>query len=1039
MSGSSGRVSTVIQAGNLKFLLPVLFFGGMVVSSAAGQAPGSASVTGQGAAEAQTLSANVDEVSLDLVAHDKKRKLVSDLKPEDFVVTDNEVPVKLKGLHLVTGDQSTEHLVTLLFDNFSGPSAKNAENTALKILKVLPSKGYSIATLGFIGRLRLIQGFTEDRNAVAQAVKTMTDNLDADKTPVLELTLSNSSVGSTTVKPNDKRITASEAAEKDLIAIARTGADPAGGARVDVKVRAQYQSLLTALESARQIQQDQHALSTLAGLLALVRSQQQFTARKCLIYFTARTQMDSHAKEMVQTITEAANQAGESVYVVDMNALDVGGQHQIDAAIGAQNVNFNPGPQAVPGSGGMATQVPTQQMGPGGPTSTAGMAVDWLRQGDPHPFAETKSPLAEMAMNTGGGYIDAQESLKRPLQQMVEDLTTYYQASYVPPFKEYDGSFRTIAIKPVRDGLNVKTKTGYVALAPGSAGGIRPFEAPLLKLLGQPDPPADLKFQAAVLHFGELPDGNTSTVAVEVPIAQLETRTDQHTNLFSAHVSIVAQIKDKSGTVVEHFAEDISRRGALETIEKDKSATINLQRHFPALPGQFTLEVAVLDRFSEKGGVKRIGFEVPPTQSSPSLSDIVLVRKVDTARDGDDPLEPMRFEKGRITPNLSGDVPQDAKSVSVFFILHPDAKSKDPVALEIEASRNGRPGKPSSVPLHLDNAQTAVPYMASFKSGLAPGDYEIKAVMSQGGKSSDQKISFTVEGDQRASSATLAANVAPGASAESSDALNTIAAGSMAPSNSSALSIVPITNPLPPPSQEEIKQLIADARDRALHYVDSLPNFMCIEVTSRSVDPSGAGRWKLRDTISELLSYRDKNETRTMLEVNGKVESANREGMKGAFSTGELGGVLQAVFLESAKADFEWKQTEALGTGTVQVFDYRVARNTSVFSVVGSNDKQIMVAFHGQVFIDALTRNIRRITLIADNLPADFPTRYTSIAVDYDYVAINAHDYLMPVSAELRLLQGRHDAVLNSMEFRNYRRFGSNMRIVTEPLPTDHP
>lgn len=50
--------------------------------------------------------------------------------------------------------------------------------------------------------------------------------------------------------------------------------------------------------------------------------------------------------------------------------------------------------------------------------------------------------------------------------------------------------------------------------------------------------------------------------------------------------------------------------------------------------------------------------------------------------------------------------------------------------------------------------------------------------------------------------------------------------------------------------------------------------------------------------------------------------------------------------------------------------------------------------------------------------------------MDYDYVAINGHDYLLPVSAEMRLLIGRHLAVLNTIEFRNYRRFGSNMRIL---------
>jgi hypothetical protein len=176
-----------------------------------------------------------------------------------------------------------------------------------------------------------------------------------------------------------------------------------------------------------------------------------------------------------------------------------------------------------------------------------------------------------------------------------------------------------------------------------------------------------------------------------------------------------------------------------------------------------------------------------------------------------------------------------------------------------------------------------------------------------------------------------------------------------------------------------------------------------------------------------------------MLEVNGKAESASREGMKGAFSAGELGGVLRAVFLESAKAEFERKETDTLGTGTVQVFNYRVGQSNSVFSVVGSNDKQIMVGFHGQIYIDTATRNVRRITLIADDLPRDFPTHYTSIAVDYEYVAINAHDYLMPISAELRLQQGRHEAVLNTIEFRNYRRFGSNMRIVSEPIPAEKP
>ena len=103
------------------------------------------------------------------------------------------------------------------------------------------------------------------------------------------------------------------------------------------------------------------------------------------------------------------------------------------------------------------------------------------------------------------------------------------------------------------------------------------------------------------------------------------------------------------------------------------------------------------------------------------------------------------------------------------------------------------------------------------------------------------------------------------------------------------------------------------------------------------------------------------------------------------------------------------------GTGTVQVFDYHVAKANSQFSLGGPNGLQPTVGFHGKVFVDTATRSVRRVTLVADDLPKDFPTRATAIVVDYDYVSINAHDYLMPISAEVSQLVGRHEAMLNTI------------------------
>ena len=976
---------------------------------------------------------------------DKRHKPVLDLKPEDFVVTDNDVPVKLTGFHFVRGDAAeSDNLVTLVFDHFSGPTAKVAQAIALKIIKMLPSKGYSYTVLDIPGRLRLIQGFA-DHTSAADAVKILTEKAAADRTQKIELTYTGGVVNR--ADQADPAVTMAAAdAEKYLIAVARTGADPSGK-HVDLKTRLEYQTLLAALQDSQKVMQDQHTFPNLAGLLALIQSQQKLSERKALIYFTQNMQMDSAGKEMVKTITGEAGKAGVSIYIVDLDAMNTQGRYQMVNALMNGQKPFNPAPIVLGcGAGGCQTVIPTQQEGMQGvvgtPSSTGpqwgqaqdiAQATDFQRNGfDFKAMAAPKNPLSDMAKDTGGIYIDAQDNVKGPLQQMVQDMTTFYQASYIPPIQDYDGSFRTIAVKPVNARLDIKTKTGYFALAPGAEAGIRPFEVPLLKLFNQSNLPQEVKFQAAVLQFGELPDGNTSTVAIDVPMSSLQTNKDPRTREFTAHVSIVAEIKDKNGTVVEHFGENVSKRGAVESLDADPSASIILQRHFLAIPGQYMLEAAVYDEQGLKAGAQRMIFDIPQTQSSPALSPMVLVKRVDTINDdNDDPLEPMRYEKGKITANLGGIVPPGAKNVSLFFILHPDPKATEPPTLEMEASRNGHPGRRTPLPMKLNRTDETVPYLASFKgSALAPGSYEVKAMLTQGGKTAEQRVSFTVLGNG------IAAGTA-GAEGHGGDG----GAGDLTATSESndtysggLLAITAVTNPLPPPEPEEIEKLIAGARTRAVGYMESLPNFMCVEVTNRSVDASGTGNWKHRDTIAELLRYRDKNETHTMLEINGAPSTADRDALlkeKGStLSGGELGGVLTAVFAPSAKADFTWKETDALGSGTVQVFDYRVAKSNSMYSVVGSNGIQLMVAFHGQVYIDSATRSVRRISLQADDLPKNFPTQASVMGVDYDYVVINGNDYLMPISAEVRLRQSHHQAVLNTIEFRDYKKFGSAMKIV---------
>ena len=70
--------------------------------------------------------------------------------------------------------------------------------------------------------------------------------------------------------------------------------------------------------------------------------------------------------------------------------------------------------------------------------------------------------------------------------------------------------------------------------------------------------------------------------------------------------------------------------------------------------------------------------------------------------------------------------------------------------------------------------------------------------------------------------------------------------------------------------------------------------------------------------------------------------------------------------------------------------------------------------------------------MVADDIPKNSRLYATSVSLDYDYVAINNRDYLLPVAAQIEVSHDRRETDLNRIEFRNFHRFGSTI------LP-DHP
>ncbi|HSS96601.1 MAG TPA: hypothetical protein VLK33_06220, partial [Terriglobales bacterium] len=680
--------------------------------------------------------------------------------------------------------------------------------------------------------------------------------------------------------------------------------------------------------------------------------------------------------------------------------------------------HFNPLPT------GIAAQQPT--------VFTGGMVPqvnDQITRVEGEGLAGNSDPLSQLATHTGGAYLFSQDNVNKFFHQAVADLTTYYEAAYVPSAQVYDGKFHQITVKPVRAKLKLQTRAGYFAVPP--AAGVMAFEAPMVKVFSDQNLPADLPFETAVLQLGTMATGNENTLVVEVPISGLETHRDPNANLLSWHLSVVSQIKDKTGAVVEHFSEDIPGHGALDAKEPQACAT--MQRHFTLLPGEYTIETVVGDRNSGKLGAKRTQLQIPNTASAPFLSDVAMVRRVDPYPQELDPFEPLRYQEGKIVPNVSHQVIDGAKQSSFFFLVHSDSGASDLAMLEMRIARNG--DQIGQVPLQLPKSieGEAFPYVASLKtSSLPAGNYDVTVSLTQRGKIIERQASFRIPGPELAV-ATPAKEPLAAANKENE---NVTDSDSSVPDIATIRRQPLVITALPSssasrPSDDELNTIIEGARSHALTYTAKLPNFACLELTDRSVDSSGNGKWRRKDSFGEMLRYLDNQETRKVVEVNGRAGTKDRAEISGPLTLGEFGVLLGSVFRPSSRAEFHWKETDALGNGTVQVFEYRVDRKNDSMSFTDSNGR-VYAGYHGLAYIDSSTFGVRRITMEADDIPDSSSIRAAAITIDYDYVSVGIHDYLMPVRGTIRVNRGRHEIDLNQIVFQDYRRYASQAKIVIQ-------
>jgi VWFA-related protein len=666
-----------------------------------------------------------EEVLLDVVVRDKKGHRVDDLKPEDFQIFDNGEPKKITSFRLVraaealgAGGTRTQldplrqiRLVTMIFHCSDNTARQFAHDAALDLLKgELPQNVY-MAVMAIGHKLEVLQPFTNDivllRKGVDRARRGQSADFSKDTEAVrrqLEEMLG----------PNSNGVQSLPAQ------VNNSGPTPGDQGRSSNP--AAFASLATAPMLLEMIQaKHESGRTAIYALLDAVKEQYRLPGRKTVLYFSEGFSMPQ--KETFRQIISTANRSNVSFYAVDAHGLTTTSTNQaaIDMLKSAAQSSHD---QAM---------------------ASIDTAIESIRA---NTELNTQSALGELAQSTGGLLIANTSDLRGPLHKLAEDIQTYYEISYNPEIKTYDGSFRKITIKMASSDLQVQSRSGYIALPPALAKGntLRPFEIPLLGALDSPDLPKAFGFEATAMHFRGRHGQPVCELVMDVPLADV-TLEKQGTGVSSGRLSYVVLFKDGQGEVVKKFQNEPAFNVPAEKLDGFKVSHFIFTEHFDLPPGAYTVETAVLDGLGNRISARKSSVLMPAPATTLALSSITFIRSTKDRESSGEETDPLVVGTKVISPMLNPVIRKaSATALPFYMVVYPDKSAVSAPQMAMEFSRNGQVLGSGPAQLGQPDKDGRIPFVATVPlAHLEPGAFTIRFIVKQGPEAAEETASFTLQ------------------------------------------------------------------------------------------------------------------------------------------------------------------------------------------------------------------------------------------------------------------------------------------------------
>jgi hypothetical protein len=231
-----------------------------------------------------------------------------------------------------------------------------------------------------------------------------------------------------------------------------------------------------------------------------------------------------------------------------------------------------------------------------------------------------------------------------------------------------------------------------------------------------------------------------------------------------------------------------------------------------------------------------------------------------------------------------------------------------------------------------------------------------------------------------------------------------------------------------------------------------MPDFIVKQLIRRSVAYGNTTNWIPQDTLSIAVGYRaNQGEEYKLLTVNGMPASEEAKEsrdyskyVKGATSSGvEYISALADIFKPESQTQFHMVDTDVIQGRRTIVYEYSVQKENSHLTLsVGETGASVTAGSHGRMWIDRELDRVLRFEQIATEIPASFPITAASSLIDYDWVTINEHKYLLPSHSEILMTRVQPQFALqsrNDVRFRSYQKFGAELKVIDEVGEDDEP